>query len=140
MKKPGRLVVATVAMPLLAGCFTVQPMPLPANATARENVEVRGVVLGATQERVEFKDVLETQWGPDALSVVGTPSDAADGVVETRLFPLTSIESLLVKQVDAGTTSAIIGVALVGVLAVWARWVTGRNDEYTSLPGFAPGG
>lgn len=129
MKKPARVLVLIVSLPLLAGCFALQPVPVPANPAARESMAIRGVILGATQERVVFSNVLQADWGPDAVSLVGTPSTSPEGVIETRLFPLTSIESVLVHQIDPGKTSAIIGGVMVGVIAFWATWVTGRGDD-----------
>ena len=137
MRKPGRLVVTAVTIPFLAGCFGVLETPIPAGLSQREALNVRGVVIADSGdgERVEFEEILEVQWTNDALFIVGSlAADEGAAQIVTRTFPLSSLSSVLVRQVDANKTSGIIAVFAVGLIAMWAFAVNGQG------PGPASGG
>ena len=132
MNKPGRLTVLLLTLPFLAGCFTVATVPVPRTQPEREALDIRGVVVtdGATEEVIQYDNVLEATWTPSSLSLVGANGEGDDLTTETRLIPITELRGLLVRTVDAGPTSAIVGGLIVGAVAVIAFWVTGRADEY----------
>jgi hypothetical protein len=131
MKIPGRLPVIFAALPLLAGCFTVATVPVPSTLPEREQTEFRGVIVrqtGGGEETIDFDEVAEATWTPTSLSVVGTLSGADNGgqpEIVTRLFPISTLAGLRVRQLDAGKTSAIVaGVFLVSA-AIIASLVSG---------------
>jgi hypothetical protein len=131
MKNYGRLAVLAVALPLLAGCFTVSTVPVPATAPEREDMTVRGVVLrqaGGGEETVEFSEVFEQTWTNTSLSVVGSlvsPDNGGGQETVTRLFPISTMAGLRVRQLDAGRTSAIVAGVLVATAAILASVVSG---------------
>ena len=131
MTRPGRITVLLAALPFLSGCFTVATVPVPATQPEREDTAVRGVVLrqaGGGEETVEFSEILETTWTPTSLSVVGTLRSPAEGsgvATVTRLFPISTMAGLRVRRLDAGKTSAIVGLAFVAVAGVIASVVSG---------------
>ncbi len=133
MRKPGRFLVSVLSLPLLAGCFTVATVPVPRTAPEREQMELRGVVVtdGTTEETLVFEQLHDATWTPGSLSVVADIEQ--DGSVQpiTRLIPITALSGLLVRRTDAGTTSAIIGGAIVGTMAAIAFLVTGKGEEYS---------
>lgn len=131
MKRLGRLAALFAALPLLAGCFSVATVPVPATQPERENTTVRGVVVrqaGGGEETVEFSEILEASWTPTALSIIGmldVPDNGAQREAVTRLFPISTMAGLRVRQLDAGKTSAIIGGAFLVVAALVASVVSG---------------
>lgn len=132
MRKPARLVVMAVTVPFLGGCFAVLPSPLPTEPAEREALDIRGVVLADSGdgERVEFRDVLAVQWTDDDIQIVGSlVSDNGAGEVVTRTFPYSSLSGVLVRQLDAGPTSGVIGVVIVGAVAIVMVAVNGRVCE-----------
>ncbi|MEM7416278.1 MAG: hypothetical protein AAF389_12315 [Gemmatimonadota bacterium] len=132
MKSSSRLAALLVAAPLLAGCFTVAPMPVPPTAPQREDVALRGVVVreaNGTEEEVRFDEVHEVTWTNTSLSVVADVTDASGATqTVTELYPISTLSALLVRQLDAGKTSAIIGGAIVGTAAFIATVVSGTSD------------
>jgi hypothetical protein len=48
----------------------------------------------------------------------------------TRLFPISTMSGLLVRHIDAGKTSALIGGFFVAGAALIATLVTGKADQY----------
>jgi len=132
MNKPGRLIVLLLTLPFLAGCFTVATVPVPRTQPEREALNLRGVVItdGATEEVVEYDNVLEATWTPSSLSLVGANGQGSNMTTETRLIPITELRGVLVRTLDAGPTSAIVGGLIVGTVAVIAFLVTGKADEY----------
>ena len=129
MKKPGRLLVIAVSIPLLAGCFGVLPSPIPATPVEREALQVRGVVLNDVRnsERIEFSEVLEVLWADDALSIVGRLADDGEGDFVTRLYPLSTLSAVLVRQLDAGKTSGVMGGLIIGTIAILSVLVSGSR-------------
>lgn len=131
MTRLGRLAALLAALPLLAGCFTVATVPVPATQPEREDTSVRGVVVrqaGGGEETVEFSEVLEATWTPTSLSIVGMiRSQDNGGQVETvtRLFPISTMAGLRVRQLDAGRTSAIVGGVFLVAAALIATVVSG---------------
>jgi len=121
--------IALLSLPLLAGCFTVTQVPVPATAPEREAIEVRGVVVrgpGGVEERIEFETIHDATWTPTAYSVVADVDvDGAQHETITRLFPISTMSGLLVKQVDAGKTSAIIGGTFLVLAGIYAVLVSG---------------
>lgn len=135
-KNAGRLLVSVVALPHLTGCFSLLPTPIPASPEEREELSVRGVVVGdetdnGEGERVEFSDIQNVSWTPETLSIVGVArSGERAGQLAERRFALSSLSGVLVRQLDPGRTSAIIGGLLVGAAAVVAFLVTGKAEQY----------
>ena len=132
MNKPARLTVLLLTLPFLAGCFTVATVPVPRTQPERENLTLRGFVVtdGTTEEVVRYDEVLEATWTPSSLSIVGANGSGEELVTETRLVPITELRGLLIRTLDAGSTSAIIGGVIVGAAAAIAVLVTGKADEY----------
>ncbi len=132
MRKPGRFLVSVLSLPLLAGCFTVATVPVPRTAPERDQVNLRGVVVtdGTTEETLEFEALHEATWTPASLSVVADIEEDGELKTITRLFPITALSGLLVRRMDAGATSAIIGGAIVGTAAAIAFLVTGKGEQY----------
>jgi hypothetical protein len=132
MNKPGRLTVLLLTLPFLAGCFTVATVPVPRTQPEREDLNVRGVVItdGATEQVIQYDEVLEATWTPSSLSIVGLNGSGDNIQTETRLIPITELRGVLVRTLDAGATSAIVGGVIVGAVAAIAVYVTGRADEY----------
>ena len=131
MRKPARLIVLAVTVPFLGGCFAVLPSPLPDAPAEREALDIRGVVLADSGdgERVEFRDVLSVQWTDDDIQIVGWLVSDNGAEVVTRTFPFSSLSGVLVRQLDAGPTSGIIGVVIVGAVAIVMVAVNGRVCE-----------
>lgn len=125
MRRFARRSVALLSLPLLAGCFTVAQVPVPATAPEREQIEVRGVVMrqpDGGEERVEFQEVHEATWTPTGYSVVAdVDSGGPQRETITRLFPISAMTGLLVRQLDPARTSGLIGgffVVAAGFIAV----------------------
>lgn len=135
-ERAGRVLVAMVALPHLTGCFSLLPTPIPASPEERQELSVRGVVVGdetdnGDGERVEFSDIQNVSWTPESLSIVGVArSGDTAGQLAERRFPLSSLSAVLVRQLDPGRTSAIIGGLLVGGAAIVAFLVTGKAEQY----------
>ncbi len=128
MKNPTRLLLTLVATPLMAGCFTVARVPVPATAPEREDVSLHGVVVrqtGGGESVVEFDELLESTWTSTSLSVVADVTDEGGKRTITELYPIQTLSGLLVRQIDGGKTSAIIGGAIVGLAAIIAGAVSG---------------
>ena len=126
MRTPHRLAIALLCIPVLSGCFTVTTIPVPVTAPEREQVEFRGVVVrqeGGGEEITEFSDIAEKTWTPTSLSVVGVL--AGETVPTTRLFQISTMSGLTVRQLDAGKTSAIIGGVFLLTAGVIASLVSG---------------
>lgn len=132
MSKPGRLTVLLLVLPFLAGCFTVATVPVPRTQPEREALNIRGVVItdGTTEEVVQYDNILEATWTPSSLSLIGANGSDETLTTETRLIPITELRGVLVRSLDAGPTSAIVGGIIVGAVAVIAFLVTGKADEY----------
>lgn len=104
--------------------LAVEVPPAPAE---REALDVRGVVT-ADDQRVEFSEILDVSWQTDGLRLVGTESDGTQSV--TRTFDLSSLSGVLVKQLDAGKTSGIVGGLIVGAVAIVAILVGGTDPRF----------
>lgn len=132
MSKPGRLTVLLLVLPFLAGCFTIATVPVPRTQPEREALNIRGVVItdGTTEEVVQYDNILEATWTPSSLSLIGANGSDETLTTETRLIPITELRGVLVRSLDAGPTSAIVGGIIVGAVAVIAVLVTGKADQY----------
>ncbi|MBO61840.1 MAG: hypothetical protein OXU33_08730 [Gemmatimonadota bacterium] len=132
MNKPARLTVLLLTLPFLAGCFTVATVPVPRTQPERESLTLQGFVVtdGTTEEVVRYDEVLEATWTQSSLSIVGATGSGEELVTETRLIPITELRGLLIRTLDAGSTSAIIGGVIVGAAAAIAVLVTGKAGEY----------
>lgn len=131
MKQLARLVVILLAAPLATGCFTVAQVAVPPTAPERQALEVRGVVVrqaGGTEEIIEFTEVHEASWTTTSLSVVADVNENGSTQTITRLFPISTLSGVLVRQLDAGRTSAIVGVVIVGTAAFVAGAVGGSTN------------
>lgn len=135
MKRSLSALVILVTLPTLTGCYSVMRTPVPASHPEREALELRGVVVdrpdGAETEVVEFSELHQATWTPSSLSFVADV-DRGMGRSETvtRLVPITELEAVIVRQFDAGKTSAIVGGVIVGTIAVLAWIITGDADRY----------
>lgn len=126
-----RLLAILVIVPVAAGCFTVAQVAVPPTAPEREEMEVRGVVVreaGGTEELIEFVEVHEAEWTATSLSVVADVEEDGQTRTITRLFPISTLSGVLVKQIDPGKTSAIIGGVIVGTAAFIAGAVSGGTS------------
>lgn len=126
MRRPSRFAIALLSVPFLTGCFTVTTVAVPRTAPEREQTDLHGVVVrqeGGGEEVVDFSDVANASWTPTSLSIVGTP--AGESAPVTRLFQLSTLAGLRVRQLDAGKTSAIIGGAFLVTAALIASLVSG---------------
>ena len=134
MRKPGRLAAVAVSLPFLAGCFTVARAPVPATLPERQALDLRGVVItqpdNGTEEVLEFSELHEAVWTPSSLSVVADIADSGPSPqMVTRLIPITQLDAVLLRQIDGGKTSAIIGGAIMGTIAAIAILVTGSDPR-----------
>ncbi|MCH1571017.1 MAG: hypothetical protein L7S64_06680 [Longimicrobiales bacterium] len=132
MNKPTRLTVLFLVLPFLAGCFTVATVPVPRTQPEREALSIRGVVItdGTTEEVVQYDEILEATWTPSSLSLIGANGSGESLTTETRLIPITELRGVLVRSLNAGPTSAIVGGMIVGAVAVIALLVTGKGNDY----------
>jgi hypothetical protein len=131
MRKPSRLLAVAISIPFLAGCFSVSQVPVPRAAPDREEMDIRGVVVreaGGTEEVIEFGEVHDVTWTPTSLSVVADVSQDGTTQTITQLYWISTLSVLLVKQLNAGATSAIIGGIIVGAAAIIASAVTGDGN------------
>lgn len=130
-----RLLAILVIAPMAAGCFTVGQVAVPPTAPEREGLEVRGVVVreaGGTERLIEFVEVHEAEWTPTSLSIVADVEENGQTQTITRLFPISTLSGVLVRQLDAGKTSAIIGGVIVGTAAFIAGAVSGGTTTTPS--------
>lgn len=134
MSRLGRALVAVVTIPFLSGCYTVSQVPVPATHPEREAMQLQGVVVtppdDGSEEVIRFAEVHEATWTPTSLSVVADVSAEGRTQTITRLFPITEIDGLMVRELDAGRVSLVIGAVVVGAIAVVTFLVTGKNDQY----------
>jgi len=132
MRKPSRLLATVLLVPFLAGCFTVTQIAVPPAAPDREGMDIRGVVVreaGGTESVTEFDEVHEIVWTPTSLSVVADVKEGGTTQTITQLYSISTLSGLLVRQLDAGPTSAIIGGVIVGLAAFIAMAVTGDGNQ-----------
>ncbi|NNF13984.1 MAG: hypothetical protein HKN72_12205 [Gemmatimonadetes bacterium] len=133
MKRTVYALAALVALPFLTGCYGVMRAPVPASHPERQALDLRGVVVvqsgNEDGEVVEFSEVHDLTWTTSSLSFVADVA-RGQGRVETvtRLVPLTEIQSVIVRQFDAGKTSAIMGGLLVAGFAAAALILTGDGN------------
>ena len=126
---------ALVALPLLTGCFGVMRAPVPDSHPERQALDLRGVVVrdagNQEGEVVEFDELHDLTWTTSSLSFVADVS-RGQGRVETvtRLVPLTELQSVIVRQFDAGKTSAIMGGILVATFPARALVLAGAGGIY----------
>ena len=135
--RPVRALVILVALPFLAGCYGVMEQSVPASLAERRSLDLRGVVITDTDEREEevlrFREVHQLDWTSSSVSFVADVQREGRTETVTRLVPITELEGVLVRQLDAGKTSAIMGGVIVGTIAIISLIITGDSDEY--LPG-----
>jgi len=135
MRRTLYALAALVALPSLTGCFGVMRAPVPASHPERQALDLRGVVVvqpgNADGEVVEFAEVHDLTWTTSSLSFVAdVPRGAGRVETVTRLVPITELQSVIVRQFDAGKTSAIMGGILVAGFAVVALVLTGDGGIY----------
>lgn len=126
---------ALAALPFLAGCYGVMHAPVPASHPERQALELRGVVVAqpgnAEGEVIEFAEIHDLTWTPSSLSFVADiPRGAGRVETVTRLVPITELQAVVVRQFDAGKTSAIMGGVIVGTIALLAILLTGDSNQY----------
>jgi hypothetical protein len=145
MRKPPRSVVIAASLPfVLTGCFGVlaEPVPPPGERVSRTD-DVRGVVLrtdDGAEERIEYDEVYQANWTENAIFVVGSLSQG-DGVPArdvSQEYAYEDLSSVLVRKLDAGRTSILIGILAVGSIAAFSFWVNGQTNEDTVIG--TPGG
>lgn len=133
MKKPSPLLVALLATPFLASCFSTLTVPVPPPAE-RQATRIRGVALPTGQtsedEQVRFSEIFDVSWTEDAVTIVGTLAEGTGDPV-TRRYAYDDLSGVLVRQVDAGLTSGIIGAVVVGTVAIVTLLVTGKTNGNT---------
>jgi hypothetical protein len=136
MRTPPRLLTVAITLPFLAGCFSLQQIPLPAPPD-RETTPIRGVVVqgadGTDDERVTFSEIHDVEWRQRTLYVVASLFGGAPPVAME--WPYEDLSGALARQVDVNRTSALISAVIVGTVAIVAILVTGQTDENTRLPG-----
>lgn len=130
MRTPPRPLLLAVTLPFAAGCFSIQPAPLPA-PDERERTEIRGVVVGGEDDggrEVRFNEVYDVDWGPTELEINGWLDEegAAPGVV-TRRFAYQDLSGVLTKQLDANRSSFLIAGAAFAVVASVVFFFTERT-------------
>lgn len=130
MRKSSRLFVAAVTLPLLVGCYSVVPVPVPPPGE-REATQVRGVVLqgdnGSDGEVIAFDEVLQTEWRDEGLFLAGIPR-GGDEAAFSREFRYDDLSAVMARQLDVGSTSGLIGASIVGVIAVITFIINGQGD------------
>lgn len=135
MRRTAYGLLALVTFPFVAGCYGVTHASVPASHPERQALELRGIVVerpgNDESEVLEFSEIHQLSWTPSALSFVADVS-RGPGRTETvtRLVPLTELEAVIVRQFDAGRTSAIMGGVIVGTIAVLAIILTGDSEIY----------
>lgn len=131
MKQLPRILAILFVAPLAAGCFTVTQVDVPPTAPARQELQVQGVVVrqaGGTEEVIRFAEVHEAEWTTTSLSIVADVDEDGSRQTITRLFPISTLSGVLVRQLDAGRTSAIVGGVIVGTAAFIAGAVGGGTN------------
>lgn len=134
MRRPRRTVVFLFALPFLAGCFGVTQTAVPPSLPDRQELDLHGVVVtspdSGEDEVIRFTEVHEATWTPSSLSFVADVQEDGRTETITRLVPITELQGVLVRQLDAGRTSAIVGAAIVGTVVLIAFLVTGDRRAY----------
>jgi len=135
MRRTACALVTLVTLPFLTGCYAVMRTPVPGSHPERQALELRGVVVNQSGEDdgevVEFAELHEATWTPSSLSFVAdVPRGAGRTETVTRLVPITELEAVMVRQFDAGKTSAIVGGLIVGTIATIAVIITGDRQTY----------
>ena len=136
MKRTMSALVTLVTLPFLAGCYGVMQASVPASHPEREALELRGVVVASPDreesEVLEFQELHDATWTPSSLSFVAdVDSDNGGTETVTRLVPITELEAVIIRQFDAGRTSAIVGGVIVGTIATLAILITGDRQVYS---------
>lgn len=135
MKRSLSVLLTVVTLPFVTGCYGVMRTPVPQSQPEREALELRGVVVDRPgddeSEALEFTELHQATWTPSSLSFVADV-DRGRGATETvtRLVPINQLEAVMVRQLDAGKTSAIVGGVIVGAIAVAAFVLTGEGESY----------
>jgi hypothetical protein len=97
------------------------------------------VVVGGSQDgaqdngegqHLEFRDIQRVTWTDDAISIVGVQRDGdGSGQLSERRFDLSTLSAVLVRELDPGKTSAIIGGTIVGTAAIITLLITGSGQN-----------
>ena len=131
MRKPLRVPATAVSLLFLTGCFSIALTPLPTSPAERVGLDVRGVVVGddvESGEHIRFDEIIELAWTNEGLHLIGSRKDENGALeVTNRTYPYTSLAAVLVRRLDAGKTSGIIGGVIVGGVMVIALLVTGSH-------------
>lgn len=140
MKKPGPVLVLSVLVPFLHGCYSLVAEPLPSPPTPPSG-DIRGIVVEDVggERRVQPDPLHDLVWTDSTVALTGVfeadgdgPADV--GTVQTRSFPLSSVTGVLVREFDSNTASILLAGGIVGSIAVVALLLTGKTDEGTVLP------
>ena len=134
IRRPRRATVALVALPFLVGCFSVTQTAVPRSLPERQELDLRGVVVvrpdDGSEEVLEFEEVHDVTWTPSSLSFVADVRQDGRTETVTRLVPITELRRVMVRQVDAGKTSLIVGGVIVATVALITFIVTGDRAAY----------
>lgn len=134
MRTTPRLVVVLLSLPFLVGCFGVMQVPVPRSLPDRQALDLRGVVVqepdDGSEEVLRFEELHDVTWTTTSLSIVADVEQNGSTQTVTRLIPITELSAVLVRQLDAGRTSALIGGVVVGGIAVLALILTGDAATY----------
>ena len=121
-----------VTVPYLVGCAAILVEPLPEPA-ARPTTAIRGVILAASGERIDYSRAEFVVWSDSTLAITGiVPAESQN--VTTRTYLLSDLESVLVRRVDADRTSLLVAGVMVGFAALTAILVTGKTTDETVFP------
>lgn len=143
MRKPSRPLVIAASLPFLSGCFGVlaEPVPPPGERASRTD-DVRGVILrtdDGAERRVEYDEVYQANWTENAIFVVGSLSqgEGMTPVDVSQEYAYDDLSSVLVRKLDAGKTSLLIGLVTVGSIAALSFWINGQtnDDSVIGTPG-----
>ncbi len=141
MRTSSRIFAVAATLTFLTGCYSVVPVPLPPPGE-REATQVRGVVLegdnGSEGEAIRFEEVFETQWRSEGLFLAGTLAGGGNEAL-SREFRYEELASVMARQLDVGSTSGLIGAAIVGTIAVIAFVITGQGGEGQTILNLSPG-
>lgn len=135
MRRFSYALAALAALPFLAGCYGVTHAPVPPSHPERQALDLHGVVVtqaGNNEgEVIEFSEIHDLTWTPSSLSFVAdVPRGPGRVETVTRLVPITELQAVIVRQFDAGKTSAIMGGVIVGTIALLAILLTGDSNSY----------
>lgn len=134
MRRPPRTLVLLIALPFFAGCFGVTQTAVPSSLPERQELDLHGVVVTSPdtgeEEVIRFAELHDATWTASALSFVADVRQDGRTETLTRLVPITELEGVLVRRLDAGKTSAIMGALIVGTAAAIALLVTGEGRSY----------